>query len=145
MPLRQLIYASRPFGFEDGPLRQILNSARMHNKRNGITGSLICRSDLYLQLLEGPEREVEETFTRISNDDRHIDIERLVTKPTTDRLFENWAMRHDPAQSWMWTQEEVRAGAVSHATPDEIVSIFKRISEQDGPPPSAQCPMNGKN
>ena len=58
MGLTQLIYTSRPFGFEAETLDDILISARRHNREDGITGALICRADLFLQLLEGPDSEV---------------------------------------------------------------------------------------
>jgi hypothetical protein len=45
MPTTQLIYTSRPFGFDAGTLDDILISARRHNRANGITGALICRAD----------------------------------------------------------------------------------------------------
>ena len=50
----QLIYASRPFGYDDLTLISILMQARENNARNGITGALICREDVFLQILEGP-------------------------------------------------------------------------------------------
>ena len=59
MPITQIIYASRPFGFDAALLAGILMDARRCNARDGITGALICRDDLFLQLLEGPEEEVE--------------------------------------------------------------------------------------
>ena len=49
----QLIYASRPFGYDELTLVGILASARRNNERDGITGALICREDLFVQLLEG--------------------------------------------------------------------------------------------
>ena len=65
MPMIQLIYASRPFDFDEGTLLSILTIARSLNERDGITGALICRSDLYMQLLEGPPELVEAAFRRI--------------------------------------------------------------------------------
>ena len=44
----QLIYASRPFGYEDLTLTSNLMQARENNARNGITGALICRDDVFL-------------------------------------------------------------------------------------------------
>ncbi len=42
-------------------------------------------------------------------------------------------MRHDPAKSWMWTREQVSAGAVEDATRDEVLAIFVRlVAEQPG-------------
>lgn len=134
MSVTQLIYASRPFGFEGSVLNGILIQARRNNARDGVTGALICRADLYLQLLEGPEAAVDAAFARISSDDRHLEVHRLVRGLVAERLFPNWAMRDDPAKSWMWTMKEVSAGALTGATQEEIVGVFERVaSEPDRP------------
>jgi hypothetical protein len=39
-------------------------------------------------------------------------------------------MRDDPPQSWMWTQDEVRAGAARDATAAEALAIFRRLATQ---------------
>jgi hypothetical protein len=39
-------------------------------------------------------------------------------------------MRDDPARSWMWTQEEVNAGAIERATEAEAVAIFERLAHE---------------
>lgn len=135
MSLIQIVYASRPFGFDTAILNGILSDARRLNPANDVTGALICRADLYLQLLEGPEAAVEATFARIARDDRHLEVQRLASRPIDTRLFPDWAMRHDPARSWMWTQEEVDSGAIGRATEDEVVAVFERLAgevEGDG-------------
>ncbi len=141
MPLIQLIYVSRPFGFDDLALGGILASARRHNVADGITGSLICREDLFVQMLEGNEDAVQRTFERINRDDRHTDIANVWSGSIDTRLFPQWAMRHDPAQSWMWTREQVTAGAVDNATPAEILAIFSRLAA-DIPVVAQTCPFN---
>lgn len=130
MSLIQLVYASRPFGFDQAMLNGILSDARRLNPANAITGSLICRADMYLQLLEGPPEAVHATFERISRDDRHLEVQRLVQRPTATRLFADWAMRHDPARSWMWTPEEVEDGAIERATADDILAVFERLAAE---------------
>lgn len=124
----QLTYASRPFGFDDAMLAGILMDARRCNTRDGVTGLLICRADLYLQLLEGPEAAVEATYRRIAADDRHMDLAPLTRRTVTDRLFPNWAMRDDPARSWLWTKAEVDEGALTRASEAEILAVFERIA-----------------
>jgi Sensors of blue-light using FAD len=142
MSLVQLVYASRPFGFDDLALNSILSSARRHNAADGITGSLICREDLFVQMLEGPEEKVQKTFERITRDDRHTDISNVATFNIKQRLFPEWAMRHDPASSWMWSREQVSAGAIENATTDEIRDLFARLAIE--PPVVAQtCPFGG--
>jgi hypothetical protein len=131
MDMVRLVYASRPFGFDDSILNGILIQARHNNSRRDITGALICRADVYLQLLEGPEAAVKETYSHIARDDRHLEVKQLLVEPATDRMFPGWAMRDDPARSWMWTKEQIAAGAISRASPKEILAIFARLNATD--------------
>ncbi|MEO1280523.1 MAG: BLUF domain-containing protein [Pseudomonadota bacterium] len=142
--LTQLVYASQPFGFDEGMLRQILGTARKNNLRDDITGSLICRDDLFLQLLEGPTVKVSEAFGRILRDDRHVDVTELVKAPTTARIFPDWAMRHDPAKSWMWSPDEIRGGAIDRAKQDDVIGIFQRIARETADTVQAN-PLDGQS
>ncbi len=128
--LIQLIYSSRPFGFDEAALNGILMTARRNNPRDSITGALICRHDLYLQLLEGPQAAVEARYASIARDNRHLEIVKRVSRPVTERLFPNWAMRDDPARSWMWTAEEIDQGALDRAAPADFISIFRRLAAE---------------
>jgi hypothetical protein len=130
----QLIYTSRPFGYDDTTLETILLNARHHNRRSSITGALICRSDIFLQLLEGPRDTVSQTYARILRDSRHVDIVTLWSGDMETRMFPTWDMRHDPARSWLWTPEEVWDGAVTSASSDTIRAIFARAAAE---PPTA--------
>ncbi|WP_431283700.1 BLUF domain-containing protein [Humitalea sp. 24SJ18S-53] len=133
MRLTQLIYASRPFGFTESGLDDILLAARRNNARRGITGALICRSDLFMQMLEGPRTLVTETFGRILQDDRHVDVSLIWTGDTNERLFPQWDMRDDPMRSWMWSPADVRAGAVREAPMEEARAVFARIAAEPAP------------
>ena len=132
MPLTQIIYSSKPFGFDASVLDDILTVSRARNSRDDITGTLICRADMYLQLIEGPDAAIQATYQRIAADDRHLEINLLVSHIVADRLFPKWAMRDDPARSWMWTQAEVSAGAIQAATPAEILAVFERLAAEVG-------------
>ncbi len=135
MPLIQLVYASRPFGFDQAVLSAILMDARRANARDDITGALIARHDLYLQLLEGPRDKVEAAYQRIRRDDRHVEVTRLVERPIETRLFPGWAMRDDPAQSWVWSIEDVRCGAIERTDEAEVLGFFQRLADQGVVPP----------
>ena len=130
MSLIQLIYASQPFGFNQPALAGILLDARRCNMRDGITGALICRDDLFLQLLEGPADKVQATYTRIRRDDRHLDVRQMSSRAISDqgRLFANWAMRDDPAQSWVWTRAEIDAGILDNAKDNDAIALFERLA-----------------
>jgi hypothetical protein len=128
MQLTQLIYTSQPFGFDDAMLNGILSDARRCNARDDITGALICRADVYLQLLEGPEAAVVAAFSRIAKDNRHLDVVRLSCEPVAERLFPGWSMHHDPLQTWMWTRSEIAGGALRHADRQALLSAFARVA-----------------
>jgi hypothetical protein len=130
MAMIQLIYASRPFGFDAAGLNSILSIARHCNERDGVTGALICRQDLFLQLLEGPETMVEAAYGRIALDDRHVEVNRLASRRITTRLFPGWAMRDDPARSWMWSLAEVESGALGRASGEELLAVFERLAAE---------------
>ena len=130
MPLTQLIYTSRPFGFTAQTLDDILIAARRHNKRAGVTGALICRADLYVQMLEGERAPVTATFARILRDERHVEVAMVWCGDTPSRLFPDWDMRDDPARSWMWDQAAVRQGAAREAGAGAYRRLFDRVSQE---------------
>ena len=129
MDLFRAIYSSRPFGFDDAILSGILLDARRCNTRDGITGALICRADVYLQWLEGPEGQVRKALARIARDDRHLEVAVHVAEPAGARVFSDWAMRHDPAVTWIWSQAEIAGGAIERATPAEVTGFFLRLMD----------------
>jgi hypothetical protein len=127
--LIQLVYSSCPFGFDLSMLGNILMKARRNNARNDITGALICRADLYLQWLEGPQEAVEATYAKILKDDRHLNIVRRITATTSTRLFAQWSMRDDPAEGWLWSQNEIKNGALDRAEAHEFRTVFERVRD----------------
>lgn len=130
MSLLQLIYASRPFGFDGVMLTAILFDARRCNTRDDITGALLCRDDLFLQLLEGPSAAVEAAYERIRRDDRHIEVRELLRRQIGEdaRMFGAWAMKDDPATSLIWSRDEVAAGAPERAGEAEVLAVFERLA-----------------
>ncbi|KPF55094.1 MAG: BLUF domain-containing protein [Alphaproteobacteria bacterium] len=127
MDVFRAIYTSQPFGYDSSILDGILMEARRANVRDGITGALICRADIYLQWLEGPEQEVRKTLERIERDDRHLDVKVHVAEHVTERTFAEWAMLHDPAATWIWSQSEIAGGALQRTTPEEITGFFLKL------------------
>ncbi len=128
--LTQLVYASQPFGYDGGLLSGILLDARRCNARDGITGALVCRQDIYLQLLEGPDAPVKAAYARIARDDRHVGIEELLSRQVTDRMFGKWAMMHDPETTWIWTEAQIADGCLDRATDDEIIAMFEQLEKR---------------
>ncbi len=126
----QLIYSSRPFGFDEAMLNSILVKARRNNTRDGITGALVCRHDVFLQLLEGDREAVENAYARIGADDRHADVTQHHGAAAAERMFPEWAMRDDPARSWMWSPQQIADGAIAKASRDELLGVFARLAAE---------------
>ena len=126
--LFQLIYSSEPFGYDDATLAGILLDARRCNTRDHVTGALICRQDIFVQLLEGPKPEVEAAFDRICKDDRHVNVELRYSSDIRSRLFGKWAMLHDPAISWLWTRKQIHDGALASAKAGDFLAVFEDLS-----------------
>lgn len=111
-------------------LSGILLDARKNNIRDGITGALICRHDIYLQLLEGPRKEVDAVIERIDRDDRHVGMKILLSEAIEQRLFGDWAMLHDPAKSVIWSDAEIADDILDRTPSSEIKAVFAALAQQ---------------
>jgi hypothetical protein len=127
--LLRIIYSSQPFGFDEATLAGILMDARRCNARDDVTGALICRREVFLQMLEGPEPEVRATFARIGRDDRHMDIALHLSAPASERMFGDWAMLHDPARSWLLPQHGATSDGGHRFTPMQVMGIFQALAD----------------
>lgn len=95
MPFMQLIYCSKPRLSDGGQaevLAAIMESAARHNSRNAITGCLGYSRDWFIQVIEGPEAAVAETYARIGHDNRHSGVRTLLTREIRSRSFPEWSM-----------------------------------------------------
>ncbi len=71
----------------------ILNVARIKNYELNITGILIYKDDMFVQLLEGPKSNVQNLLAKITNDPRHKNV-RVIKEWDSNqpRAFEKWSM-----------------------------------------------------
>ena len=91
--LVRLIYVSRPtqnLGIYE--VNEILQISKKNNARDHITGALIYSDHVFLQCLEGPRNEVNQTYQRIGKDERHMDCVLLQYEHVDARLFGRWDM-----------------------------------------------------
>lgn len=90
----QLLYvsnASKELEGEKG-IQDILKEAREFNAKNGITGVLMFRGGIFLQLLEGEEEVVTQLYEKIEKDPRHDNVINILKTKTDKRLYEEWDM-----------------------------------------------------
>jgi hypothetical protein len=89
----QILYVSRAVqGFSPSDLLDLLQLSRRNNARQGITGLLMHRQQVFLQLLEGPRPAVEFLLARLRTDSRHTDLTILAERQVQARYFPDWAM-----------------------------------------------------
>lgn len=82
-----LARAALPVVMEDILLASVAN-----NRRDSITGLLICNGVHFAQALEGPQDKVEACFARISRDGRNVESVVRNIGWAEDRAFPRWSM-----------------------------------------------------
>lgn len=97
--MKYIVYVSQavePFSSKD--LGGLLIHSRERNSADGITGLLVYRYNAdykrgnFLQVLEGPDAELDDVWDRISSDKRHHTIVVIEDGPLEARMFEEWSM-----------------------------------------------------
>lgn len=80
-------------------LENILRVSRRNNAAANVTGLLIAGGNRFLQVLEGPEQDVQNTYDRIRLDARHRAPVILKREPIEERAFGAWSMGFQPGGS----------------------------------------------
>ena len=73
-------------------LRFIMERARIRNQRKQVTGQLHFENGLFLQWIEGAEKDIDDVFGYIQNDPHHGNIQIVKRNPIPLRQFTGWDM-----------------------------------------------------
>jgi len=88
-----LIYLSAGVSwFNEEELTEILAKSNVNNSRENVTGLLLYSEGNFIQLLEGEEHDVKNSFYRISKDQRHKGITIIASGNIEQRNFPEWGM-----------------------------------------------------
>lgn len=91
--LFRLIYASKASArVNEAAIFSLLSKSRRNNPKHGITGVLYYSGGVFVQVLEGPETAVLETYLRIKQDPLHHDTVILFAETCQTALFGDWSM-----------------------------------------------------
>jgi hypothetical protein len=85
-----LSYATREMSDQD--LKDLLVKARAKNRKDNITGMLLYRDKVFLQVLEGEQEIVEAMLKVICNDPRHHNVTVIYRTGIGQRAFADWQM-----------------------------------------------------
>jgi hypothetical protein len=91
--LVHIAYASTaavPFDHQE--LLDLLSKTRERNAQLDITGLLLHQSGDFFQVIEGSQLAITQLFAKISEDDRHRDVVKIIEEPIHKRQFGDWAM-----------------------------------------------------
>lgn len=96
MAVQRLLYTSRIVDDDairgETIARQIAETSAIRNLAEGLTGSLAYIDGHFIQVLEGDQRPIEETFERICCDFRHYDLKLIDCQTMPTRQFAEWNM-----------------------------------------------------
>ena len=99
--IRILYFSQSTRDITEPQVRDILESSRRNNPSLGITGVLIHGGGMFMQVLEGPERNTLRQYVKILDDKRHGDCQIIHISPTRERIFQTFSMgviKSDPFQ-----------------------------------------------
>ena len=91
----RLIYKSRASTdvVSNEAISHLVEQSAKANKARMITGLLVLSGNKYLQVLEGPYRDVNRLYGNIVRDTRHCNIELITFESMESRYFDEWNMR----------------------------------------------------
>lgn len=90
-----IVYSSTASAsFDEGQLVDVLLRSRRNNKRLGLSGMLLYRDGMFLQVIEGPDDALRERMAIIATDPRHSEIRVLLEEDIAERMFPAWTMGH---------------------------------------------------
>jgi len=92
MPIFQLIYVSSLVTTELSLVSSILEVAIRNNRQRHITGMMLYADGNVMQVLEGKEEVVRNTFRAIESDMRHSGIFVLLEQKVSERQFGPFSM-----------------------------------------------------
>ena len=92
-PLLQLTYISDIVpGLSHEQIANIQQQAERNNQQFELTGVLLVTSRYFLQLLEGPAKQVQARFAVIAADPRHQSVRLVSERLVQQRQFPHWQM-----------------------------------------------------
>ena len=91
--ISQLVYISeRSAKSNEQEIKDIQVKAEQKNHQLNITGALLYTERFFLQFLEGENRNLNELFADICQDNRHSNVRLMLYKTVHNRDFPTWSL-----------------------------------------------------
>ncbi len=120
-------------------IERVLQTSRINNASQQITGILLCNLNNCLQYIEGTKSEIDKLFEKILKDRRHYNVVKVAEAHMTQRRFGRWDMgffiarenQFDFLPSCWTTLNEVQAlnviNIAEQAHQNDNMDIFYRL------------------
>lgn len=134
--ITHLLYRSFSNGEADPKtVDRILQKSRINNARDEITGILLYKNKMFLQVLEGSETAVQKCLTRIRTDHRHYGTGIILTVKSDKRIFPYWQMGFVGESSTLKPFDTVAAvtnATQGHSAPDKgtLIRILRMFADE---------------
>jgi hypothetical protein len=91
--MKYLVYISTAYKLlNQDELLDILTISRKNNQQRDLTGILLYGEGTFIQVLEGEEEILKQTYKDIEADDRHKNVIKMTEGESEERNFKDWAM-----------------------------------------------------
>ncbi len=107
-------------------IEELLKKSRAKNSIKGITGILIYFEGIFTQYIEGPEKEIDTLYKKITADKRHKNLRRLFTGNSLDRFYPDWSMAYK-------SLDEQKALAITGYKPFDKTKFFEPAETREHP------------
>lgn len=115
-------------------LRDILVASVANNRRDQITGFLVCDGYYFIQILEGPEVKVQSCFSRICEDERNIAPTVRKAEFSPARAFPRWSMcglTLSPSDNALLRRPDIDFDPL-HASPGAVMQQLRGLALRHG-------------
>ncbi len=125
-----LIYTSYALHTDGQALKTLLQQAREKNKRQAVTGMLLYLNGIFIQLIEGGQKEVQQLYQAIRKDNRHKEAIVLKEGPIENRYFTDWSMGFKAFSTEELAHEEGYKCLNSPGQPDiqSVLKVFELLA-----------------
>jgi hypothetical protein len=116
-------------GIRPDEVDAILESARINNPLDGITGVLIFNGTAFMQILEGSEAAIDGLRARLERDPRHSNMSVRDTRLIEERTFPTWSMAYLRLESGEFHGKEEVVTALNRELPKPVRNIVMGLTQ----------------
>ena len=131
----RLLYTSQArVDLTEAEVIDILRVSRENNEKTRVTGILCYSKKDFIQVLEGPEKNVLKLYTKIIEDSRHQRCKLVSIDLSNKRIFESWSMGNITVTDTKMQQLRQELPArINHDNTDKFVMHLRSFLNNSAP------------